>query len=84
MAVCQLCESPRATVIDTEVVSVEAWVAEDPTPRRQVLALLACVARVIRRRVVRCPDCRGQYLEVALSSEAVKAYLRGDGRSAAG
>lgn len=74
MALCQLCESPRAQVTDVE--RLKPGELEDPFVR--LLAELGVRPAVIQRALIECPDCGRRYRMIRLPVDEgfSKRYLR--------
>lgn len=74
---CQLCESPRAVILDRTNEDVDSWVRGNQSVRAQIVALLGVDVRIVKIQLCECPDCDLVYPLVRLPLEPVaKRSLR--------
>lgn len=68
---CQLCESPRAVILDRTDEEVDSWVRGHQSVRAEIVKLLGIEFRLVRVQLCECPDCDLVYPLVRLPLEPV-------------
>lgn len=69
---CQLCESPRAVILDRTDEEVDSWVRGHQSVRAEIVKLLAIDFKLVHIQLCECPDCDVIYPLVRLPLEPVK------------